>query len=71
MYAVIDRFEGEFALCQSLADKEMLRYARSALPPDAKEGDVLRVDGDSFAIDLRRTKKRRAEMQKKMDRLWK
>ena len=71
MFAVIDRFEGDFALCQFLADGEMRRYARSALPSNAKEGDVLRIDGNSFAIDRQRTKKRRTEMQEKMDRLWK
>ena len=71
MLAVIDRFEGGFALCESLADGKMRRFARSALPPDAKEGDVLRFDGDSVTLDPQRTKQRRAELQKKMDGLWK
>jgi hypothetical protein len=71
MLAVIDRFEGGFALCESLADGQMRRLDRSALPPEAKEGDVLRIARDSVTIDSRLTEKRKADMQKRMDRLWK
>jgi hypothetical protein len=71
MLAVIDRFEGGFALCESLADGRMRRLDRSALPPEAKEGDVLRIAGDSVTIDKQLTEKRKSNIQKQINRLWK
>ncbi len=40
---VIDRFEGEFAICQN-ADGKIMHIKRNKLPFDAKEGDVVIQD---------------------------
>ena len=48
---VIDRFEGEFALCETESGEVEL-IARDALPEDAAEGDILREDGEGgYAAD--------------------
>ncbi|MFZ5975142.1 MAG: DUF3006 domain-containing protein [Bacillota bacterium] len=70
MQAVIDRFEGGFAICQSLENGDMQNIARSQVPPEAKEGDVLSINGGNITIDKRLTEKRKASIQKKVNGLW-
>jgi len=40
MRLIVDRFEGDFAVCEN-ENKEMINVCRSELPADVKEGDVL------------------------------
>ena len=56
---IIDRFEGETAICESGA--ETLHIPRALLPGKAREGDVLTPAGDGlFAVDEDATAMRRA-----------
>ena len=50
MKVIIDRFEGDFAVCEK-PDRKMLNIRREKLPQDAKEGDALIIDGDIITID--------------------
>ena len=50
MKVIIDRFEGGFAVCEK-ADRTMVNVKRTQVPPEAKEGDTLIIDGDSIIID--------------------
>ncbi len=60
MKAVIDRFEGNYAVTL-FGDKEVkVDLARELLPADAKEGDILNV---SFQIDKEATDTRRAKIE--------
>ena len=67
---VIDRFEGGFALCQSLENGDMQSIALFSLPTGAKEGDVLVIRQNTIRLDKQRTEQRKADMQKMMDGLW-
>ncbi|MBQ3552666.1 MAG: DUF3006 domain-containing protein [Clostridia bacterium] len=67
-YFVLDRFEGEFALCED-EDGNMKRIGKSALPQNIKEGDVLRFDGCSYVFDAERTKERQERIRKLLSRL--
>ena len=50
MQGTIDRFEEEFAVVE-LENRKMKNIKRSLIPKDAKEGDVLNIDGDVITID--------------------
>ncbi len=66
MKAVIDRFEGGFAvvLC---GDKEIkMDVPRELLPENAKEGDWMNI---SFEIDPAETDRRRERVQGLLDKL--
>jgi hypothetical protein len=69
MLLIIDRFEGHFAVCED-DDKNMHNIERSKLPLNAKEGDVLIVEGSNYVIDRRETEKRKLRIKKMMDSLW-
>jgi len=66
----IDRFEGEYGICQDLDTKEIVRCKKNSLPPEAEEGDVLAYRDGSIIVDRELTQKRRAQIQKLVDELW-
>ncbi len=67
---IIDRFEGEFALCEK-EDKHMIQIAITALPVGSRPGDcvLLREDG-ALLPDKARTEARKARMQRLLDDLF-
>jgi hypothetical protein len=69
MKVTIDRFEGDYAVCEK-PDKTMINIKKTKLPSEAKEGDILEIEGDSIKIDAGRTEKRKKAIQNLMDRLW-
>ena len=70
MKMVIDRFEGDYAVCER-DDRTMLNINKNKLPAEAKEGDVLIVDGDAISIDLMETSKRKEQANQLMEKLFK
>lgn len=69
MRVVIDRFEGDFAVCEK-EDRTMLNVKRSKLPANIKESDVLIIDGDTIKIDPAETAKKRGVTDKLVENLW-
>ena len=64
MKYVIDRFEGEFAVVE-LEDKKFVNVPRKAIPPEAKEGDIILT-----VIDNQGTKEQRKKIDNLMETLW-
>ena len=70
MKVTIDRFEGDFAICEK-ADRTMVNIDKDKIPADAKEGDILIIEGDIVRIDTGSTAKRKKAIEDMMDDLWK
>ena len=70
MKVAIDRFEGDYAVCEK-EDRTMTRIEKNRLPEGVKEGDVLIVEGELITTDVDETARRRGEVNKLMDGLWK
>ncbi len=68
MKVIIDRFEGNFAVCEK-EDRQMLDIEKSKIPITAKEGDVLNITSD-ITIDLEETKTRKKEIEELTKDLW-
>lgn len=67
---VIDRFEGDYAVCEN-TEQEYALFLISRLPPDAKEGSVLRVDeNNTIVVDFEETEARRSRILEKQNRLF-
>ncbi|KAB3534469.1 DUF3006 domain-containing protein [Alkaliphilus pronyensis] len=66
---IIDRFEGRFAVVE--IEGQFKNIERGNLPPHAKEGDVILMDGKRIKIDSEETKKRSSSIKKLMDGLFK
>ncbi|MBW9153044.1 DUF3006 domain-containing protein [Clostridium estertheticum] len=69
MDVIIDRFEGNYAVCEK-EDRTMIDIKKSGIPSIAKEGDVLCIDNDVIIIDIEKTKKRLNEIEKLTKGLW-
>jgi hypothetical protein len=58
MKVAVDKFEGDFVICRK-EDHSILNINRRDVPIEAKEGDVLNIDGDTVTIDIVETSKRK------------
>ena len=54
---VVDRFEGEYVICENRNTKEKLEIQKEKLPKEIKEGSVLNYKEGKFSIDLEEEKK--------------
>ena len=62
MKVTIDRFEGKFAVCEK-EDRTMINIKKDEIPLEAKEGDILIIEGNKIAIDFAETEKRKKEIE--------
>lgn len=70
MYAIIDRFEGNYAVLE-MEDGTMADIKRNMIQGKAKEGDVLCLIEGRFIIDREETLRRKKEIKEISDGLWK
>nr|WP_300004292.1 DUF3006 domain-containing protein [Tissierella sp.] len=64
MKFIIDRFEGDFAVVE-LSNREMIDIPVCMIPPEAKEGDTLKI-----IIDEEETLRRKKRIEEKFKRLF-
>ncbi|NLM42621.1 MAG: DUF3006 domain-containing protein [Clostridiales bacterium] len=69
MKYIIDRFEGNYAVCED-ENKNMVNIEKDKIPAEATEGHVLIQQGDKYFIDLDETNRRKEKIQRLMDDLW-
>mgnify|MGYP001598883321 CR=1 FL=1 len=69
MNVIIDRFEGNYAVCEK-EDRNMIDIKKSKIPSLAKEGDVLSIDNDVIIIDVSKTQERKRKIEKLTKDLW-
>ena len=69
MKIIIDRFEGEYAVCENELEK-MVKIEKNKLPAEALEGDVLILEGEQITLDKNETQKRKEKIEKLMEELW-
>jgi hypothetical protein len=70
MKVTIDRFEGEFAVCEK-PDRTLINIPRNRLPAGAMEGDILVLEGEMVGMDDQATSKRKKDINLLMNDLWK
>lgn len=63
MYVSIDRFEGDFAICEC-EDFKIIRILKNKLPKNIHEGDVLNIDEDICVVDNKATLNKQREIYK-------
>ena len=64
MEYVVDRIENDMVLLE-MPDGDCVDVPRKLLP-DAKEGDIVNI-----TVDSQKTEKRKEELEKRANRLWK
>ena len=71
MVYAIDRLDNSVAVCECLTSGKRFELDVQNLPRGAKEGDVLRRDGNGYVVDSALTKQRRDELTDRMNMLFK
>lgn len=64
---IIDRMEEQLAVLET--DSGSIEVARSQLPPDAKEGDVLKQTCNGYLVDVQQTNRRREALLRRTKKL--
>ena len=67
----LDRFEGNFAVCENRNTKEMIDIPINKMPKDAKEGIILKTENGKYVVDYQQTRIAKDEVKELMDKLWK
>lgn len=67
----IDRFEGEFAVCENLTTNEMVNLTRDLLPENCKEGDIIKLENNVYIKDEIATKNAQEEIKNMVNNLFK
>ncbi|MDP4178548.1 MAG: DUF3006 domain-containing protein [Bacillota bacterium] len=69
MRVTIDRFENNFAVCEK-DDRAMINIERNKIPLEAKEGDILDIEGNFVSINKIETEKRKKQIDEMTKDLW-
>ena len=64
----IDRFEEDSAVCET-SGRRMVNIPFEDIPPDSKEGDILRFEAGIYIKDTEATDVNRQRIQSKFNRL--
>lgn len=70
---IVDRFEGDYALCEVSSCDKIIKIPKNNLPVGVAESDVLKLDplGRKLVIDVAITAQRRKESLAKLEGLLK
>ncbi len=69
MSYIIDRFEGEFAICEDETGA-MHNIKKALLPASAAAGDCLEEINGAYVLDPQETARRREAIRGKLEALW-
>jgi len=69
MKIIIDRFEGNYAVCET-EEKKFIDIPKFDIPEGAKEGDILTKTDNGYSIEKAETKEKREEIKKRMNSLF-
>ena len=69
MKIIIDRFEGDYAVCETEPGKT-INILKVDIPKEAKEGDILKKTDNGYCVEKEETEAKRKEIKQRMNRLF-
>ena len=67
---IVDRIEGDFAVCECQETGDMVDIPKKLLPKGLREGRIIKKEGEVYTIDHEATKQRRKYMEEKTQKLF-
>lgn len=67
----IDRFEGEFAVCENRETGDFVNIPKSELPANCKPGSILKFENGKYILDIEETKKEQDTVKNMVSNLFK
>ena len=66
----IDRFEENIAVIEDRKTGKMKNIEKEKIPPECKEGDIIKCINGKYYLDIDETKKLEKDIQEKYNDLW-
>lgn len=66
----IDRFEGEFAVCENRQTGEMVNIKKSLLPEGVKAGSIIKFENGNYVLDFEKTQEKQTEIKNMVNNLF-
>ena len=67
---IVDRIEGDIAVCENRSNGVMINIQLSKLPPETKEGTVIKYFDGKYSLDSEEQDNIENRIKDKMDDLW-
>lgn len=67
----VDRFEGNFAVCENLETGEMVNIEKSLLPENVKEGSILKYENNTYILEITETISKQENIKNIVNNLFK
>lgn len=61
---ILDRYEGNFAICENQATGQMFKIPKSQISPLAQDGDILKFKKNRYKIAFQETRQKKEKMKK-------
>ncbi len=69
MYISVDRFEGNFAICER-EDFKIIKILKNQLPSNVREGDILNIDENVCVVDGGETLRKKRDIYRMQEDLF-
>lgn len=63
IFFTLDRFEGNFAVCENRLTGDMINIYIDLIPNTAVSGDILKVENNKIVVDIESTSKEKESIQ--------
>lgn len=67
----IDRFEGDFAVCENIGTNEIVNININSISKDCKEGDIIKLENGVYIKDEVHTQNTQKEIRNMVNNLFK
>ncbi len=67
----IDRFEGNYAVCENMKTGEFVNISKDLLPEGCSEGSILKFENGKYIFDIFQTKQEQDNIKNLVDNLFK
>ncbi len=68
---VVDKIEGDYAVCENRETGEIFDLELSSLPKEINEGTILKLHNNKYIIDSESKNEIENRIKQKMNKLWK
>ena len=67
---VIDRFEGNIAICENRKTGEIKEILKEELEEELKEGNIIKYENGKYVLDKEKQEEIEKRIKEKMDDIW-
>ena len=71
MYFIVDRIEGEYAVCENSETLQMENIPLVELPYGIEEGNCIKLENFRYVRDIEIEEKRKNDLKEKIKKAWK